>query len=169
ESESAGEDKAASFDEDEFRKMMREMMGMPREVMQEITSSTASTRATDLSHRTDRVEELDSDASDEDKEMQSIMKRMEAELNETGVLNLDPTPRKIGATRAGVKGKGKAKEPVGDESDEPYNGEENEVNVELARNLLESFKSQAGLAGPGGNLMGMMGFTLPRDEKPDET
>lgn len=37
--------------------------------------------------------------------------------------------------------------------------------MNLARNLLESLKSQAGMAGPGGNLMGMLGLgMLPRDE-----
>jgi hypothetical protein len=174
--DSAGEDKEASFDEDEFTKMMREMMGMPSEVMQELMSIKANGRASgtasngehELKRSTDRVEELDSDASDDDKEMQSIIKRMEAELNETGVLNLEPTPRKLGAARGAIKGKGKAKEPVEEESDESDDAEEHDVDVNLVKNLLESFKSQAGMAGPGGNLMGMMGLNMPRDEKQDD-
>ena len=174
--DSAGEDRGASFDEDEFTKMMREMMGMPREVMQEIMSTktnatgsaVASNRATDLNRGTGRVEEFDSDASDDDKEMQSIMKRMEAELNETGVLSLEPNPRKIGATRATIKGKGKATEAVEDESVESDDGEENDIDINLAKNLLESFRSQAGMAGPGSNLMGMMGLNMPRDEKQED-
>lgn len=166
--DSAGEDKEASFDEDEFTKMMREMMGMPREVMQELMGSNSNARAdpaifNEAAEVTDRVEELDSGASDDDKEMQSVMKRMEAELNETGVLNLDPTPRKIGATRRAIKGKGRATEHVEEESNESDDGEENDVDVNLVKNLLESFKSQGGMAGPSGNLMGMMG--LNRDER----
>jgi len=172
--DSAGEDKEASFDEDEFTKMMREMMGMPREVMQELMSPKAErkSRVANPSSGTGRVEELDSDSGDDDEEMQSMLQRMEAELNETGVLNLDPTPRKVGATQMAVKGKGKGKdkasEPVDEESSESDDGEENDVDVNLARNLLESFKSQAGLAGPGGNLMGMMGLHMPRDEKQED-
>jgi hypothetical protein len=174
--DSAGEDKEASFDEDEFTKMMREMMGMPSEVMQELMTTTAnrranaatSNRATDLDRGTDRVEELDSDASDDDQEMQSMMKRMEAELNATGVLNLDPTPRKIEATRGSIKGKVKATEPVEEDSYESDDGEENDMDVNLVKNLLESFKTQAGMAGPGGNLMGVMGLKLPRDERDEK-
>jgi hypothetical protein len=171
--DSAGEDREASFDEDEFTKMMREMMGMPSEVMQELMSTTGngrasvatSKRATELNRGTDRVEELESDATDDDEEMQSMMKRMEAELNETGVLNLDPTPRKIGATRGAIKGKARATDPVEEESDESDDGGENDMDVNLVKNLLESFNSQAGMAGPSGNLMSMMGLNMPRDEK----
>ena len=181
EDDSTGEDKEASFDEDEFTKMMREMMGMPKEVMQELMTTTATGRASagtssqapDFSGGSDRVEELDSDTSETEEEFQSMMKRMEAELNETGVLNLDPTPRKLGATRAAIKGKGKATEAMEEEEEEEEeekrgesdDGAENDVDVNLVKNLLESFKSQAGMAGPGGNLMGMMGLNMPRDEK----
>jgi hypothetical protein len=169
-SDSAGEDKEASFSEDEFSKMMREMMGMPSEVMQELMGTTINERASvgGSTRVADRVEELDETSSTDDEEMQSIMKRMEEELNETGVLNLDPTPRKIGATRAAIKGKAKATELGEKESDEPDGGEENDIDINLAKNLLESFKSQAGMAGPGGNLMGMMGLNMPRDEERDD-
>jgi len=167
--DSAGEDKEASFNEDEFTRMMREMMGMPSEVMQELMGTTANERASasGSNRAADRVEELDETSSGDDEEMQSIMRRMEGELNETGVLNLDPTPRKIGATRAAIKGKAKATELVEEESDESDGSEENDIDINLAKNLLESFKSQAGMAGPGGNLMGMMGLNMPRDEKRD--
>jgi hypothetical protein len=168
--DSAGEDKEVSFSEDEFTKMMREMMGMPSEVMQELMGTTTNERARagGSTREADRVEELDETSSEDAEEMQSIMKRMEAELNETGVLNLDPTPRKIGATRSGIKGKAKATKLVEEESDESDGGEENDIDVNLAKNLLESFKSQAGMAGPGGNLMSMMGLNMPRDEKHDD-
>lgn len=49
----------------------------------------------------------------------------------------------------------------GDEED----GEE-EVDYQLIKNFLESFKSQAGMSGPVGNLVGRLqqGWTLPRDD-----
>lgn len=179
-SDSAGEDKEASFDEDEFTKMMREMMGMPSEVMEELMNAGVKEKASSSSARqtprpgvgSSRVEELDSDESGEEGEMEEMMKRMEAELNETGVLNLDPTPRKIGATKAAIEGKGKAAQSNkedSDNTDSSDDGEENDVDINLARNLLESFKSQAGMAGPGGNLMGLMGLNMPRDEKQQDS
>lgn len=45
---------------------------------------------------------------------------------------------------------------------------EMDIDYNLAKNLLESFKGQAGMPGPGGNLMGMMGVQLPRDEDEGE-
>ncbi|CAK4033575.1 related to regulatory factor Sgt1 [Lecanosticta acicola] len=42
--------------------------------------------------------------------------------------------------------------------------EYNDVNLDLAKNMLESFKGQAGMAGPAGNLMTALGVSMPRDE-----
>jgi hypothetical protein len=53
---------------------------------------------------------------------------------------------------------------VGDVMEEIEEGEVVDVDLNLAKNLLESFNSQAGLAGPGGNLLSRLGFVLPRDE-----
>ena len=174
------EDKDASFDEDEFTAMMREMMGMPKGVMKEMmTAKPTDRKVSALKRSADaaKVEELsesddNEDGSDDGEDMQELMKRMEAELNESGALDLDPTPRKIAAVRE-TKGKGKA-EPVDTRNDEErLEGEDEDEtddnDVNLARNLLESFKSQAGTAGPGGNLMGMMGVRMPRDEDGSES
>ncbi|KAG0367732.1 SGT1 protein-domain-containing protein [Gamsiella multidivaricata] len=43
-----------------------------------------------------------------------------------------------------------------------------DVDLNLAKNLLESFKSQGGLPGPGGNLLSRLGIVLPRDEEEQE-
>ena len=167
---SEDEDKDVSFDEIEFARMMREMMGMPSEEADRPTKRTSSTSNKPLGQN--RVEEVDSDEDededeeeeDEAEEMRKVMQRMEDELNEDGALNLDPTPRKLSALAArDESGKGKLsvmKDDVEEESDD----EEVNVDFNLAKNLLESFKSQAGMAGPGGNLLGMMGMQLPRDE-----
>ena len=171
-----GEDKEASFDEDEFTKMMREMMGMPSEVMREMMGSAGTKKPTEkkgepprqVATSSSKVEELDSDEDSEDEQkMESVMKRMEAELNETGVLNLDPTPRKMGAAQMAIREKASADGAKDhEESDEDSDdGEENDMDVNLVKNMLESFKSQAGMAGPGGNLMGLMGVNMPRDEE----
>ncbi|KAF9581772.1 hypothetical protein BGW38_001091 [Lunasporangiospora selenospora] len=43
-----------------------------------------------------------------------------------------------------------------------------DVDLTLAKNLLESFRSQAGLPGPGGNLLSRLGIIIPRDEGDEE-
>jgi hypothetical protein len=64
--------------------------------------------------------------------------------------------------------KGKGKERASSSSDNEVAGdsdEEVDIDYNLAKNLLESFKSQGGMAGPTGNLLGLMGVQLPRDEE----
>ncbi|KAI9707535.1 MAG: hypothetical protein M1836_000496 [Candelina mexicana] len=159
---SEGEDKDVSFNEQEFARMMREMMGMPPEEDPNANAIKPSSNGKAAS----RVGELDSDDEEgEGEEIRKVMQRMEAELNEADALNLDPTPRKIAATKGGVKGKLKGVEsPDMNGLVEKSDDEDVDIDFNLAKNLLESFKGQAGMAGPGGNLMGMLGMQLPRDE-----
>ncbi|PGH12396.1 hypothetical protein AJ79_04344 [Helicocarpus griseus UAMH5409] len=155
---SDGEDKEVSFDEDQFSKMMQEMMGLPSK------PEGSGRRATSK-----RVEELDSDNDedkDDSKQIEELSNQMEAELKETGVLDLDPKRKK----KKGIKGK----EPARSGGDEGNDGDEDSgdddydfesVDFNVAKNLLESFRSQAGSAGPGSNLLGMMGMPLPKDDR----
>ncbi|CAZ81644.1 unnamed protein product [Tuber melanosporum] len=126
------EDKEVSFDEVEFSRMMREMMGMPMQA----------------SGDGEGVGE------GEEAKIREVMAKVEEELKEAGAIE---------------RGKGMAKiqEDCG-EGDVSDDGDE-EVNVDymLAKNMLESFKGQGGLSGPGGNLLARMGIALPRDE-PEE-
>ncbi len=57
-------------------------------------------------------------------------------------------------------------QPEGESDDDGDGGVD--IDYNLAKNLLESFKSQAGAAGPAGNLLSMMGIVLPRDEDDEE-
>ena len=52
------------------------------------------------------------------------------------------------------------------ENDDDDQDEETPMDYNLIKNFLESFKSQAGLSGPVGNLAGRLqpGWTLPRDD-----
>ena len=157
---SDGEDKAVSFDENEFARMMREMMGLPADEQDE--SFPAAVRTQDASRR--EATALDDEDVNEGEEIRNVMQRMEAELNEAGALDLDPTPRKIVTARTAIKdkdtGEGLASSTV--ESEERTDQEVN-IDFDLVRNLLDSYKSQAGMAGPGSNLLGMMGIHLPTD------
>jgi hypothetical protein len=58
---------------------------------------------------------------------------------------------------------------AGDEEEE----EEDEdapvdVQLNLVKNVLESFKSQQGLPGPVGNILNQFGFVLPGDNEQEE-
>ncbi|KAK2763746.1 hypothetical protein FQN54_009362 [Arachnomyces sp. PD_36] len=152
---SDGEDQEVSFDEEEFAKMMKEMMGMPS------GSGNPSRPPRNLG----RVEEVDSDGEDDDEleKIRELSKQMEAELKGTGVLDLNRSSKAIGDKK---KSSAKGKEPANDDDDDNDDDDGDEdIDINLAKNLLESLKSQAGSAGPAGNLMGLMGMNLPRDER----
>jgi hypothetical protein len=164
--DSEDEDKDVSFDENEFARMMREMMGMPSGEAD--LSTKGQSQASNKALGKNRIEELDSDdeGEDEAEEIRKVMQRMEAELNEGGALDLDLTPKKLAA----LKDRGKSRKGIAAKEDWKDESDDEEVNIDfnLAKNLLESFKSQAGMAGPGGNLLGLMGMQLPRDDSEEE-
>jgi len=141
--EESGEDEHGSFDEEEFEKMMRQqMMGI----------SLDHERGPGMSSK-GRIVELDSDEEEDEEEgLKKVMASMEAELKESGALDLEvPNEKKL-------KGKGDDGETDGFD-DEQYR---------LAKNLLEAFKGQAGMAGPAGNILSSLGLRLPRDERDEE-
>lgn len=151
------EDEDISFDEEEFARKMREMMGLPPE----------ETQVTSL--RGQRIVE-ESEPSDDEMDIRQNMKNVEAELKEAGVLDLDVAPKKLstgkGKERAITDGFTETDGNKGLDTDEDED-EDEEVNIDftLAKNLLEAFKSQGGMAGPAGNLMGLMGVRLPPDKE----
>ncbi|KAH8904614.1 SGT1-domain-containing protein [Coniochaeta sp. PMI_546] len=154
-------DKEVSFDERQFAKMMREMMGFPSE---------ADADKVQLPEKSPKGKEVDT-RLDDDAEIQQLMKQFESELKSHGALDLDPKPEKP----ATIRGKAEEQPPrtsiaAADEGADEDESDDDEVDIDynLAKNLLESFKGQAGLAGPAGNILSMMGFQLPRDEGDDD-
>lgn len=108
---------------------------------------------------------------EEDDEIKKLSDMMEAELFGHGALGLDPD-RGQGAkgqanrpvTSAKDKGKAKLEEPP--EKDAGEDDSDDDVlddDYNLAENMLKAFKGQVGMAGPAGNLMGLMGVQFPPD------
>ena len=167
--DSEDEDKEVSFDEEEFARMMREMMGMPAGKDTKKSAKVSSKQAPSVGIGEDENEE---------EEIRQLAAQMEAELKEHGALKLDPGSKDTETKRIKAKqeepkiqGKGKGKEIQGPglhAEEEDSGDEEVDIDYNLAKNLLESFKSQAGMAGPTSNILGMMGMQLPRDEEEDE-
>jgi hypothetical protein len=156
--ESDGEDKDASFDEEEFSKMMKEMMGMP--------SKSGFNGPSQASKPLKRVEELDSDFEDDTEQIQQLSREMEAELKGTGVLDLNRPSNVAQGKRAVTQGK-EDEEDEEDETMPALKGEEDDdnVNVNLVKNLLESIQGQSGAAGPAGNMLSMLNLPIPKDDR----
>ncbi|CAG8173018.1 unnamed protein product [Penicillium salamii] len=144
--DSDGEDKDASFNEEEFARMMKEMMGMP--------SSSDSIRK--------RVQELDSDGEDDTEEIKELTRRMEAELQGTGILDLKQRQQNLSSDEASAS-KGKA---ASTSKPDNLDDEDDNININLAKNLLESLQSQGGVSGPAGNMLSMMNMRMPKDDRP---
>ncbi|KAK4236943.1 SGT1 protein-domain-containing protein [Achaetomium macrosporum] len=150
------EDKEVSFDEEQFARMMRETMGLPADDIR--TKEKGKQRAVE--------EETEEQAETEDEEIRKLMEQMESELRGHGALELDPKPETAAAIKEKVEGVSISGKPeFAEENDDESSDEAVDVDYNLAKNLLESFKSQAGMAGPAGNLLGLMGMRLPRDEE----
>lgn len=159
--ESEGEDRNVSFDEEEFARMMREMMGLPAESVAEASKGSLKTPAADA---------ITMEEDSEDEEIRQLSEQMAAELSEHGALNLNPAPKQLKAHHG--KGKERAVEDSSRTAaegldDEESENEEVDIDYNLAKNLLESFKGQAGLMGPVGTMLADMGIRLPRDEDED--
>lgn len=157
--ESDSEDRDVSFNEDEFARMMREMMGLPAE------SAPATSKGKGKAP-TPTSEPLKEDSEDE--EIRTLSERMAAELNEHGALDMDSTPKTVKALKG--KGQGAARESAtgAGENEDSSESEEVDIDYNLAKNLLESFKGQAGLVGPVGTMLADMGVRLPRDEDEED-
>lgn len=176
---SEDEDDGVAFNEEEFSRLMKEMMGLP-------PSNTATTKATPVEGDTNNIRVGDQDAmavasrtlptdggNDMDGDEEDILKlaaQFEAELKGHGALRLNPPKDKnstglpaTGGLAEGSESKHRALH-VDSESDE-----EGDVDVDfnLAKNLLESFRGQEGMSGPAGNILSMLGLALPRDNEDD--
>ncbi|KAK3840411.1 MAG: SGT1 protein-domain-containing protein [Linnemannia elongata] len=118
----------------------------------------------DVEMSEDDEEEDDMD----DENLKEYMSALDAELSATKV------GESFVKTSAGSRNK-EDKGKSGDELDELDEDEVEEMDQEmvdldlnLAKNLLESFKSQGGLPGPGGNLLSRLGIVLPKDDDDED-
>jgi hypothetical protein len=120
------------------------------------------------------------------KSFEAVMKAMDAELTlakQDKQLSTVRATTVVSPTKSDFQNKGKHKAHEGDEgddmgavtdaelratlqdsSDDEDRDKETSIDYTLMKNFLESFKSQQGLPGPVGNLIGRLGWQLPRDE-----
>ncbi|KAM3517394.1 hypothetical protein NHJ13051_009016 [Beauveria bassiana] len=157
------EDKEVSFDEETFAQMMKEMMGLP------VDNPTMASTGQYIGHETSQSTSAQ-DAPAKDEDIRDVSMQMEAELKGHGALRLDRLQSQhsklVNEEKSRDKAEGEESEAA--EADREGTDEDSHSHVDidynLVKNFLESFKSQGGMAGPTGNLLGLMGFRLPRDE-----
>lgn len=176
------DEKSSATDEAEFEKSMKQTMTMPTHHIEE-------SGLLDEARKLALQDEEDASDVDEDEEMRKVIEIMENELKGHGALNLDGKGK--GKASAAKEAAGKrvvfgperpphmqsqaveksvqfddADEEVGPGDEELSSDDEdyNDVDLGLAKNMLEAFKGQAGMAGPAGNLMKALGVGMPRDE-----
>ena len=160
-----GDGEEVAFDEDKFTNMMKEIMAIPNK-------NTAKYGPGSVSKSTDKINTTyDTEDGGEVDKIRQVMHEMESELRDAGALSLDRdsvtdrVAHQSKAIDAGTKGPNRPGRVTEEGSD--AENEELDIDYNLAKNLLESFKSQGGVPGPSGNLMGLMGMRLPRDEEDD--
>ena len=161
ESEPPSENQDISFNEDEFTSMISKMTGMPSGKTT-LPSSYISNPDVPNDERSPR----DLTDYDADKDLREDMHAIEKELQEAGVFQLKPrqesrtlAPPSIGLDAGPSEVGHSARSAVSEDAD----NEDVDVDFNLAENLLQSFKSQGGAPGPGGNLMGLMGMHIPHE------
>ena len=159
--------------EDEFTEMVRKMMGMSVGTMRELMEPVLEESEIDRGRKgkavakredKDSIGSRDIDSDEEEGEIRQLTKTMEAELKASGALRLDASPSETKNVSEDLSLEALSNH-IG--SLEGKDEQEKEVfydDFSLVKNLLESFKGQAGVPGPGGNLIGLLGMRLPRDE-----
>ncbi|ORY04761.1 SGT1 protein-domain-containing protein [Clohesyomyces aquaticus] len=155
------------FDEEEYKAVLGRFMGL-----NSAEKSALTDEARRLALETEESEE------EEEEEIRRLSEAMEKELFGHGALELNPESKFKSKSKGGMKdkGKGKGRAPlaaVAEESngtdgdvDEDGDGDEDDLldeDFNLVDNMLKAFKGQAGMPGPAGNLMAMMGIQMPRD------
>ena len=155
------EDKEISFDENQFAEMMREMMGIPADTAINVNPKLNTQSDTGPRHS----EYIHPHSKEEESKVLQDMQAMEKELQDAGALYQHSKSSPNKAIRQTQSTAVRSEEQISTSSSTADESDTDDIDIDynLAKNLLESFKSQNGAAGPGGNLMGMMGMSFPRD------
>lgn len=169
--EGDGEDEDASFNEDTFTKMMHEMMGLGNRATSDGQAAPRSSNHV-YATKTGKVEDFSSeDESLDATDMRKEIKQMKAELREHNALDLGPLSLRPKSPNTFPDNQKMPRNGNVHEDGRRHSADLKDANVNVAMNLLESYRSQAGQPGPGGNIMGLMQIGTAKDkqkQKPDQ-
>ncbi|KAG5971979.1 hypothetical protein E4U55_000981 [Claviceps digitariae] len=153
------EHEPVELDEKQFAQLIRDITNVPRDVAASADEDEIGA-LNDSSGSLPAAIEYKVDLD----ETEHLMAQLEAELRQHGVLKFDSSDE-LQATGLTKRQTQEGSSQLSADSTIGTDDGEFNIDYHLAQNILESFKSQAGTAGPASNLLGMMGVTLPRDEE----
>ncbi|KAL8746700.1 MAG: hypothetical protein Q9190_001324 [Brigantiaea leucoxantha] len=153
-----------TFNENEFTSMITELMSDPRAR----SPIAARKRSKNASKESEASDSSDGGATpNEERSIRQITADVESELRDAGAFRTEGSAAGESRTRL-LSNSALAHGATSTASINESDNHEINIDLNLAKNLLESFQSQGGAAGPGGNLMGMLGLHMPRAEPQDE-
>ncbi|RIB04967.1 SGT1 protein [Gigaspora rosea] len=169
------DDADINFDPTEFLRLMRQTLDISEQEYRELAnkkikqeSDKFTSEFVDQSESSssqqfsgslpEKIQELNNNL-----DMVAYMQALDAELSSSRISgSFIKTPQEV-LKQSSSEDKLNNYEYDDDELNEPVN-----INLNLAKNFLESFKAQEGLPGPVGNIFGRMGIgALPRDDDDD--
>ncbi|KAF0492700.1 SGT1-domain-containing protein [Gigaspora margarita] len=170
------DDADINVDPTEFLRIMRQTLGISEQEYRELANEKIKQESDKFTR--EFVDQSESSSSqqfsdslpekiqelNDNLDMVAYMQALDAELSSSKISgSFIKTPQEV-LKQSSSEDKMNNYEYDDDELNEPVN-----INLNLAKNFLESFKSQEGLPGPVGNIFGRMGIgALPRDDDDDD-
>ncbi|CAG8619921.1 17399_t:CDS:2, partial [Acaulospora morrowiae] len=166
------------FEPTEFLRIMRQTLGITDEEYRELANAKIKLQQDELEqYAKDQSQYTTTGASQSakitelaDDDMETYFQALDAELSSSKVYeSFVRSPGQIlGDSETDLGDNLNVKNDENNDSDEELN-KPVDINLNLAKNILESFKSQEGLPGPVGNMLGRMGVgVIPVDSDDDD-
>ncbi|KAI8576352.1 hypothetical protein K450DRAFT_257347 [Umbelopsis ramanniana AG] len=158
-----------SFDPNQFMSILKSTLGIPSE---ETTTQATKTPVSIAEPQSASLQEISDEEAEriknlqtnEEPTMESFYNDMDEELRGHKKINASFHKSVRFQPSTGEGDEAASEDEMEEDEDAPV-----DIELNLVKNMLESFKSQEGLPGPIGNIMNRMGIVMPRDETSMET
>ncbi|RIA99050.1 SGT1 protein [Glomus cerebriforme] len=187
-------DNNVRLDPTEFLNIMRRTLGISKEEYQKLATTKIKQEqekaakndktpivAQENQQHTQPTAPVPIEEMDDDLDMDTYMQAMDVELSASripesfihspneaiGRKDDDKTKDDLSSKKEKKKTTNQTDMDFDEESEESYRPVD--INLNLVKNLLESFKSQEGLPGPVSNIFNRLGNVLPKDEEGDKS
>ena len=168
-SENDGE--GVKFNKEDFARLLRETMGLPQhDDLKKGAREQQANKELEVGAGTlprSPKQEIKNGLDEDEEGILKLAAQFEAELRGHGALRINPprsSKKHESLSLQDVVSGRDARDNAPSSSLESDDEEDLDVDFNLVKNLLESFKGQEGMSGPAGNILGMLGLSLPRDE-----
>ncbi|KAJ3417516.1 hypothetical protein HDV05_003380 [Chytridiales sp. JEL 0842] len=141
--------------DEEWDEMFIRLQGVADKMKEGLSAESGLEKKGKISVQLQENEEDSDDESDIDMKLDAYMEAMDRELDKTKIGQ--DFERVSEGNRLG-EGEGMGKDEGEEDDMQPV-----DVDVNLVKNLLDSFSAQQGLPGPASNILGRLGLVLPKD------